>query len=60
LLADDNKNHMLMLINCWILDHVCCFFQIKPFVDVSTSALKNEHVRFLQDFTVWPKCLETE
>jgi len=23
LLADDNENHMLMLINCWILDHVC-------------------------------------
>jgi len=25
LLADDNENHMLMLINCWILDDVCCF-----------------------------------
>jgi len=23
LLADDNENHMLMLINCWILDHAC-------------------------------------
>jgi len=23
-------------------------------------ALKSEHVRFLQDFIVWPKCLETE
>jgi len=23
LLADDNENHELMLINCWILDHVC-------------------------------------
>jgi len=22
LLADDNENHMLMLTNCWILDHV--------------------------------------
>jgi len=21
------KNHMLMLINCWILDHVCSFFK---------------------------------
>jgi len=27
LLADDNVNHMLMLINCWILDHVCSFFK---------------------------------
>jgi len=27
LLADDNENHMLMLINCWILDHVCSFFK---------------------------------
>jgi len=26
MLADDNKNHMLMLINCWILDHVRGFF----------------------------------
>jgi len=25
LLAHDNENHMLMLINCWILDHVCNF-----------------------------------
>jgi len=25
LLADDNENHMLMRINCWILDHVCSF-----------------------------------
>jgi len=23
LLADDNENHMLMLVNCWILDRVC-------------------------------------
>jgi len=23
-------------------------------------ALKCEHVRFLQDFTVWPKCPKTE
>jgi len=23
LFADDNENHMLMLIICWILDHVC-------------------------------------
>jgi len=27
LLADDNENHTLMLINCWILDHVCSFFK---------------------------------
>jgi len=26
LLANDNENHMLMLINCWILDHVCSRF----------------------------------
>jgi len=26
--ADDNKNHMLMLINCWILDHVRSFFEL--------------------------------
>jgi len=44
----------------WILDHVSSFFQIKPFVDSSTLALKSEHVRFLQDFIVWPKCLKTE
>jgi len=25
--ADDNENHMLMLINCWILDHVGCFLK---------------------------------
>jgi len=25
LLADDNQNHMFMLINCWVLDHVCRF-----------------------------------
>jgi len=31
-----------------------------PFTDVSTFALKSEHVRFLQDFIFWPKCLETE
>jgi len=23
LMSDDHENHMLMLINCWILDHVC-------------------------------------
>jgi len=27
LLADDNDNHMLMLINGWILDHVCSFLK---------------------------------
>jgi len=27
LLADDNVTHMLMLINCWILDHVCSLFK---------------------------------
>jgi len=26
LLADDNENHMLMLINCWILDHASSLF----------------------------------
>jgi len=25
LLPDDNVNHMLMLINCWILDHFRSF-----------------------------------
>ena len=49
-----------MLINYCILDHVCSCFLIKPFVDLSTFALKSEHVRFLQDFIVWPECLETE
>jgi len=39
--ADDNGNHMLMLINCWILDHVCSFFLIKPFVNLGTFALKS-------------------
>ena len=33
---------------------------MKPFVDLSAFALKSEHARFLQDFIVWPKCLETE
>jgi len=59
LLADDNENHMFMLINCWILDHACSFFKIKPFVNLSTFALKSVHIRFLQDFIAWPKCLET-
>ena len=27
LVADDNENYMFMLINCWILDHVCSFFK---------------------------------
>jgi len=27
LLADDNENRMLMLINCWILDRVCSFLK---------------------------------
>jgi len=27
LLADDDESHMLMLINCWILDHVCSFIK---------------------------------
>jgi len=26
MLADVNENHMLMLINCWILKHVCSLF----------------------------------
>jgi len=25
--ADDIENHMLMLINCWILDRFCSFFE---------------------------------
>jgi len=33
---------------------------MKPFVDLSKFALKSELIRFLQDFIVWPKCLETE
>jgi len=49
-----------MLINCWILEHVCSFFKLKPFVDLSAFALKSERVRFLQDLIVWPKCFETE
>jgi len=28
LLADDNKNRMLMLINCWILDHICSILKL--------------------------------
>jgi len=28
------------------------FFQIKPFIDLSTFASKHEHVTFLQDFIV--------
>ena len=36
---------------------VCSSFQIKSFVDLSTFALKSQHLRFLQDFTVWPKRL---
>jgi len=31
LLADENENRMLMLINCWILDYVCSFFLNKTF-----------------------------
>jgi len=27
MIGDDNVNHTLMLINCWILDHVCSFFK---------------------------------
>jgi len=23
LLADDNENHMLTLVKCWLLDHGC-------------------------------------
>jgi len=61
LLADGNESHMFMLINCWILDHVCSFFNktFRWFKHVSTFALKSEHIRFLQDFIAWPKCLET-
>jgi len=45
-LLADNENHVLMLINCWILDHVSsCFFN-KPFIDLSTLALKCEHAKF--------------
>jgi len=40
-LADDNENHMLMLVNCWVLDHVRIFLEIKPFDDLSTFALKS-------------------
>jgi len=40
-LLDGNENHMLMLINCWVLDHVRIFFKIKPFVDLSAFALKS-------------------
>jgi len=35
-------------------------FLLKPFADLSTFALKSEHVRFMQYFIVWPKRLETE
>ena len=34
-------------------------FLIKPVADLTTFALKSQHVRFLQDFIVWPKCLVT-
>jgi len=27
LVAGDNENYMLMLINYWILDHVCSIFK---------------------------------
>ena len=46
-----------LTVGSWIMFVV---FSIKPFVDLSTFALKSEHVRFLQDFIVWPKCLESE
>ena len=46
-----------LTVGSWIMFVV---FLMKPFVDLSTSALKSEHVKFLQDFIVWPKCLETK
>jgi len=49
---------MLKLINCWILDHVCSFLKNKTFRWF--KSVYSKHVRFLQDFIVWPKCLETE
>jgi len=30
LLADYNENHVLMLMNCWILDRVCSFLNKTP------------------------------
>jgi len=33
---------------------------LKHFVDVSTVALKSEHIIFLYDFIVWPKRLGTD
>ena len=51
--------HESMLINCWILDHVCSFLN-KTFRWFKYVCIKKLHVRFLQDFIVWPKCLETE
>ena len=44
-----------MLINCWILDHVCSFSRWFKYVYI-----KCEHVRFLEDFVARPKCPETE
>ena len=35
-------------------------FKVKLLVDLSMFALKCEHVRFLHDFIVWPKCPQTE
>jgi len=56
LLADENESNMLMLINCWILDHVCSFFLNKTFVASSKFALKSEHTSILQDFIIhWCK-----
>jgi len=37
LLADDNENHMLMLINCWILDHVLQFTASPWTTEANTS-----------------------
>jgi len=59
LLAHDNENHMLMLINCWILDHVCNFSN-KISSWFKYICINTEQARFLQDFIVWPKCPQTE
>jgi len=67
----ENVNHDLICLlmitkithSCWLTVRSWStfkfFLEIKPFFDLSTFALKSEHIRFLQDFIAWPKCLET-
>jgi len=43
LLADNNENHMLMLINCWILDRVCDTYIV----------FSNQTLRLFFDFSMF-------